>query len=126
MKTIIVAAGLCTPARVHVRKALDPYGVQYRIVANYWLAADGGRTRRVDEFVADLCEVRVSDRAARWAEYLILRSGHTQLLSKPIDPRNEAWAMRWRGQMPGSWVQPGCTTKPYRQSRRPWWQRLFR
>lgn len=105
---IVVAAGLCTPARVHVQRALEPYGVRYQ--ANSYLETlDGQLADKAANAAVDICELIVSDQAARWAEYLLLRTGKLRLVSPPIDARNKNWALRHRGNMPQPWVQPGCT-----------------
>lgn len=127
MKTqrIIVAAGLCTPARNHVRTALEPYGVQFK-ATSYWETLDGKLATKADDAAIDICEVIVPDAQARWAEYLLLRSGKLQLASRPIDPRNAQWALRHRGNMPRPWVQAGCTWPSAKKKRsQPWWRRLF-
>lgn len=122
---IVVAAGLCTPARVHVRTALEPYGVQHRIVS-YLETLDGKLADKAADAAVDICEVFVPARQARWAEYLLLRSGKLQLASRPIDPHNAQWALRHRGNMPRPWVQAGCTWPPAKKKRgQPWWRRLF-
>lgn len=125
MKTIIVAAGLCTPARRHVRTALQPYGVAYQ-ADDWWANADGETTTRMEDAAIDMCRVLVNSRQARWAEYLLLRTGKLRLLSPPLDARNARWALKWQGTMPKPWITTGCTWPPTEPKRRPWWQRLFR
>ena len=105
---IVVAAGLCTPARVLVDRALAPYGVRYEATTSWMETGDGQITTQTDQAAIDLCAVLVSNQAARWAEYLLLRTGKLRLVSRPIDARNERWALRHRGNMPQPWVQPGC------------------
>lgn len=128
MKTIVVASGLCAPARSHVQKALRPYSVQFRCTS--WAEHEDG-TRGPDDGMGlyNVARVRVNDGAARWAEYLLLRTGHFQLLSKPIDQRNERWAVRWNGRMPQPWVEAGCKARRPEQSnqrkRRGWFNQLF-
>jgi hypothetical protein len=68
----------------------------------------------------------VNDDAARWAEYLLLRSNHFHLLSRPIDARNERWAIKWSGRMPQPWVEAGCKMKRQEQPKRAWWNRFIR
>lgn len=103
MKTITVAKGLCSPARDAITRTLRPYGVKIRNISEYKDPALDGYMHCAD--------VTVNDAAAAWTEYLLLRSGRFQLLSKPIDPRNEAWALKWDKKMPQQWVENGCDPK---------------
>ena len=134
-KKIIVAKGLCSPARDAVTATLRPYGV--RFVLHTYSERAGGIIDEDNKPGADwnVAEVTVSDQAAAWTEYLLCRSGIFWLRSKPIEPRNLRWAQRWEGKMPQPWIEPGCKHKqpsrlqpPARRqpTRRPWWQRLFR
>ena len=97
---IVVAAAMCTPTRTHVKNALQPYGVKFRIAGEYTAGA-----------YLMVAEVDVNDQAAKWAEYLMLRSGKMQLISKPLDRRNLQWALQWGGAMPRPWVEAGCNVK---------------
>lgn len=108
MQKIIVAAGVCTPARNHVKTALDPYGVKYSIGADIMIGADGNIALAMTDAYHAEVDVYVSDRAAAWAEYLLLRSGKLQLVSRPLDARNRGWAEKWAGRMPSPWVESGC------------------
>ena len=93
-KTIVLGWGACTPMRPdHVLTQLRPYGVN---VEN--LTVDG-------QLTGSEAHVTVSDAAAKWAEYLLLRSGKFGLYSPPLDKRNIKWAARWQ-MMP---AQRGCS-----------------
>lgn len=133
-KKIIVAKGLCSPARDAVTATLRPYGVRFLLHTYSERAGiiDDDNKPGADWNVA---EIVVSDRAAAWTEYLLCRSGIFWLRSKPIEPRNRRWAQRWEGKMPQPWIEPGCKHKqPPRQQqparRQPkrlsWWRRIFR
>lgn len=76
----------------HVLTQLEPYGVR---VEN--LVVDGHTT-------GSKAQITVSDAAAEWAEYLVLRSGRFGLLSGPLNPKNVKWAAKWHT-MP---AQKGC------------------
>lgn len=117
---------MCTPTRVHVKTALAPYGVAFRIDGEYLGDYRGAWVRDSAGAYLMVAGVLVSDRAAKWAEYLMLRSGKLQLVSRPLDRRNLKWALKWNGAMPRPWVEAGCTWSPATAKRRPWWQRLFR
>lgn len=103
MKTITVAKGLCSPARSAITRTLRPYGVKIHHINEY---NDGEMAAYMNA-----ADVTVNDAAAAWTEYLLLRSGRFQLLSKPIDPRNEAWALKWDKKMPQPWIENGCDPK---------------
>lgn len=119
MKKIVVAQGACAPIRNTITGTLRPYGVQHRVIA--WQDHEALAW-------AQVASVHVSDRAAKWAEYLLLRSGRYRLVSKPLDPRNERWAVQWNGRMPQPWVEAGCKVQrkeqPDQPKRRAWWQRF--
>ena len=84
-KTIVIGWGACTPMRPkHVLSALKPYGVKVEK-----LIVDGQTT-------GSEAQITVSDAAAEWAEYLILRSGKFGLLSPPLNPKNIKWAAKWQ------------------------------
>lgn len=84
-QTITIAWGVCAPMRPqHVRPLLEPYGV---------------RVEHLDMFADETgsgARVTVSDAAAKWVEYLLLRSGKFALMSPPLEPRNAQWAARWQ------------------------------
>lgn len=108
MKRIRLIAGMCAPIRDRVALTLAPYGVVYAVEGATWLDTNGLPTDDLRLARADSCAVTVRDQAAAWAEYLLLRSGRFRLLSTPLDPRNERWAVQWRGTMPRPWVESGC------------------
>lgn len=84
-QTITIAWGVCAPMRPnHVRPLLEPYGV---------------RVEKLDMFADETgsgAHVTVSDAAAKWVEYLLLRSGKFALMSTPLEPRNAQWAAKWQ------------------------------
>jgi hypothetical protein len=113
-----------------VLTALKPYGQKPRAISAYSLFPDGshgkdgtylggtdkdGNKIYATRFVAD---VTVSRDSAKWVEYLLCRAGW-ELMSKPLDSRNQQWAAKWGGQMPRPWVGDGCKvpTKEARQGR---------
>lgn len=108
---IVVAAAMCTPTRTHVKTALQPYGVKFRIGGEYLGDYAGQWVKDGDGAYLMVAEVEVNDQAAKWAEYLMLRSGKLQLVSKPLDRRNLKWALQWGGAMPRPWVEAGCDVK---------------
>ncbi len=127
-KTISVAKGLCSPARGAITGTLKPYGVKVLRISEY-------KDPTLDGYM-HCADVTVNDKAAAWAEYLLLRSGRFQLLSKPINPDNEKWALKWNKKMPRPWIEKGCDAKPPEPKRpkqkgqteqkgRRWWERLF-
>lgn len=115
---IVVAAALCTPTRTHIRAALDDYGVRYKIGAEYWGDLVGQPLRGASEMYLQVAEVLVSEAAAKWTEYLLLRTNKLRLISKPLDKRNLQWALKWGGAMPKPWVEPGCNPGAHRPARR--------
>ena len=126
MAKIIVAQGMCAPIRPQVLTALQLYGFKGLHVESYAQAEDGRRAKDGalvignDRPQCNVAEITVSDAAARWCEYVLLRSHKFQLMSKPLDPRNELWAAKW-ATLPRAWTQAGCSVKqaqtPQRQRR---------
>lgn len=112
MRKIVVAKGLCSPARAAVISTLAPYGVRFSI-HSYSEGPNGiNAEENVPTAYWNVAEVTVSDQAAAWAEYLLCRSQQFTLCSKPIDPRNLKWAVKWDGAMPAQWVDAGCKVSP--------------
>ncbi len=110
--TISVAKGLCSPARQAITGTLKPYGVVVHNVREY-------RDDTLSQYM-NCAEVTVNSQAAGWVEYLLLRSGRFQLLSKPVNPGNEKWALKWDRKMPKPWIEKGCDhPKGKRQSKGP-------
>lgn len=130
-KTITVAKPYCSPARDIVMTALSPYGVKvygYTEVVkmispryalkNLQVKADviESVTRFLDPLpTATVADVVVSEEAAVWAEYLLLRTGKLYRIGAYQDPRNGAWAARHGGRMPPAWekgqpwIEKSCT-----------------
>jgi hypothetical protein len=101
MKTVTVAAPLCSPARhwiTKVREQFKPYhpshlGVQAREVAKKCIEID----------------VTFTDEYAAWGEYILLRYGY-QPVSQLINQKNRLWAQKYLdlAAAGASWVAPGC------------------
>lgn len=116
MAHITVAKAACTPARDLVKTALQPYGVKIKALRGYSLYPDGSKGNDTQWIANDagqfparnVAEVTVNDQAAAWAEYLLLRTGRLELLSRPYDQRNERWAAKWAGAMPKPWREKNC------------------
>ena len=117
MARIIVSQGMCAPIRPQVLTALKPYGFKGLHVESYAQSEDGRRAKDGalvignDRPQCNVAEITVSDAAARWCEYVLLRSHQFQLMSKPLDPRNELWAAKWTT-LPRAWQQTGCSAQP--------------
>lgn len=130
MTKIIVSQGMCSPIRGQVLTLFDPYGFKRLRVESYALTESGRRGQDGVGYVdnepvqCNVAEIHVSPQAARWAEYLICRSGKFLLMSQPIDPRNEVWAAKWK-HLPPAWRQSGCkapAAKPApKKKRRSFW-----
>jgi len=113
-RTITVAKAYCTPARNIITGALQPYGVRiygYREYARFtspraWLRAQGitGDEPQAQQLpMATFADVTVSERAAAWAEYLLLRTGKLYVPGQYVNRRNQTWAERHGGKMPPQW-----------------------
>lgn len=111
---IWLAKGYCIPARGQVLTALNPFGVDV-VDQGECLMPNPETPLYIDAWV------RVRDAQAEWAEYLLMRSGHFQITSPPLNRRNEEWARKHNGSMPTPWadkepwVEAGCSggaTKP--------------
>lgn len=112
MPTILVATPMCTPIRGMVLTALEPYGLACLHVKAYaeseaGTGRDGAGVVKGKPVLRNVAEVTVKEGAAKWAEYLLLRTGKFALVSKPLDPRNERWAAKWGGKMPVPWQPTG-------------------
>jgi hypothetical protein len=106
MKTTVVAAPLCSPARDWLTKVEQQLGA-------YGAARAGLRVavREVDRQYMRI-EVSVSDDYAAWCEYLLLRLGY-QRIGALLNPKNQVWAQRYLDLAAAGacWQQPGCKTK---------------
>lgn len=118
MAEIVLAAPYCTPQRNTITKLMAQYGVtSARITDAYTLAADGrsggenAHSINGEMPVRQVFHVRVVPEAAEWAEYIVLRTGKYELLSKPLEARNERWAAKWGGAMPQPWLSGDCASK---------------
>jgi len=116
MAKIIVSQGMCSPIRPQVMTALKPYGFNPLHVEAYAQSDDGQRAKDGavlignDRPLCNVAEITVSDAAARWCEYVLLRSHKFQLMTPPLDPRNETWAAKWNT-LPRAWTQAACSTQ---------------
>lgn len=130
-RTITVAKPYCSPARHLVTGALQPYGVRIYDLHEYTKrvgiraalqqygldpkAFDQGE-RKFDTLpLAQVCEVKVAEKAAAWAEYLLLRTQQLWIVGKHINQRNAEWAAKHQGVMPPAWadgkpmIETGCS-----------------
>lgn len=119
LRTITVAKPYCTPARDIITGALQPYGVKiyrYNEVIKTVSPIAAIRSLRVSNSAleelsramdplprAQVAEVTVSEAAAAWAEYLLLRTGKLYVPGRYVNKRNADWAARHGGQMPPQW-----------------------
>ena len=55
--------------------------------------------------IATIAEIRVSEKAAAWAEYLLLRTGALYVPGRYVNRRNAEWAKRHGGVMPPAWSE---------------------
>jgi hypothetical protein len=112
--TITVAKAYCTPARGIVYTALQPYGVKiygYREYQRFtspraWLRAQGINSAEPNAQqlpLATFADVTVSNQAAAWAEYLLLRTGKFYVPGEYVNAKNAQWATQHGGQMPPQW-----------------------
>lgn len=116
-RTLRVAKPFCSPARHIVTGALQPYGVK---ILDYQekvrTAGVRGMLKQMylddDSFdgdikvplpMAQVAKVEVSEKAAAWAEYLLLRTGKLYVVGDYVNKRNEAWARQHGGTMPAAW-----------------------
>ena len=116
-RTLTVAKPYCSPARHIVTGALEPYGVKlYSCKETIKTAGVRGMMRQMnlsDESfdgdtkvplpMAQVVKVEVSEKAAAWAEYLLLRTGKLYVVGDYVNPRNERWAKQHGGTMPTAW-----------------------
>lgn len=116
-RTLTVAKPFCSPARHIVTGALEPYGVKiYDCKETIKTAGVRGMARQLglseDAFdasvkvplpMAQVVKVEVSEKAAAWAEYLLLRTGKLYVVGDYVNPRNERWARQHGGTMPTAW-----------------------
>lgn len=119
LRTITVAKPYCSPARQIITGALQPYGVKmYRyneavkmvgpreaIRGLLVSSGDLGETLSAMDPLpsAQVAEVTVSEKAAAWAEYLMLRTGKIYVVGRYVNKRNAEWASCHGGQMPPRW-----------------------
>ena len=115
--TIVVAKPYCTPARNAITGIFQQYGVnvikynEYTKETNLKQYAKqqkldmslGNNDTKKSLPMAQVAEVTVSRKQARWGEYLLIRSGQFYRVGAYFDKRNEAWARKHNGTMPPQW-----------------------
>ena len=121
-RTITVAKPYCSPARNIITGALQPYGVKIygyaertektelqgflrrmKVEAKTWENLKFGPAAPMFLPMAIVAEVTVSEQAAAWAEYLLLRTGKLYVPGRYVNKRNAEWANRHGGRMPPAW-----------------------
>lgn len=121
-QTLTVAKPFCSPARDTVMTALEPYGVKVygysemvhpialrsflrrmKIELRTWENLRYGPAAPAFLPSAIVVKVTVSEKAAAWAEYLMLRTGKLYVQGTYVNKRNEQWASQHGGQMPPRW-----------------------
>lgn len=132
-RTITVAKAYCTPARNIITGALQPYGVKIYGYKEYqrftspraWLRQQGindAEPQAQPLPMATFADVTVSEQAAAWAEYLLLRTGKLYVPGRYVDRRNERWAARHGGRMPPAWDRGEPLIEASCQAGRDAWQ----
>lgn len=116
-RTITVAKPYCSPARPIITGTFQQYGVKlygyneytHRVNVLQWLRQQGLQADGVSEAMertaptATIAEVTVSEQAAAWAEYLLLRTGKLYVPGQYVNQRNADWAAKHAGRMPPAW-----------------------
>ena len=115
--TLTFAKPYCSPARHIVTGALEPYGVKVYgfseaarmtnpltvLKMTSQIASGSGLVIPHALPVAQVATVTVSEAAAAWAEYLLLRTAKLYRVGPYINKRNQQWAAQHGGQMPPAW-----------------------
>lgn len=116
-RTITVAKPYCSPARGIIEPVLAKYGVKMygyqeapRMTNPLTVLALTSRIPGTSGYkipnalpVAQVATVTVSEAAAAWAEYLLLRTGKLYRVGPYVNKRNQQWAAQHGGQMPPAW-----------------------
>jgi hypothetical protein len=121
-RVITVAKPFCSPARILITSALQPYGIKVhdirermitlslhdflrrmKVEARTWENLKFGPAAPLFLPMAWHAKVIVNEAAAAWTEYVLLRTGKLYVPGKYVDPRNEQWAARHGGKMPPAW-----------------------
>ncbi len=140
LRTLTIAKPYCSPARDLITATFQQYGVklydykeQVRYASKFqlsWAGAIPRGTELPDRLpIAQVATVTISEKAAAWAEYLLLRTGKLYCPDGYINERNKAWAARHGGKMPPAWaegkpwIERGCSEGmkawgPLRKARR--------
>ena len=107
----------CSPARGIIEPVLAKYGVKmygYQeaprlsnpltvLKMTSQIASGSGLVIPHALPVAQVATVTVSEAAAAWAEYLLLRTAKLYRVGPYINKRNQQWAAQHGGQMPPAW-----------------------
>ncbi len=139
MKTIVVAAGLCSAIRPKLLTALPPKRHPSVTITAWGLGhwhlpcPDNQEFPDADIWVKKhVAQIDVDGDItyAKLVEYIVCRLIEVEnkkqvagnggawmyLMSKPLEPRNLVWAAKWDSLPdPGEWVQSGCKHKPPQQ-----------
>lgn len=127
-RTIVMAKPYCSPARDIVTGTFERYGVrlhgyreEVKSIGFRALMRSFGVKNFDEAFanttlpLAQIAHITVSEAAAAWAEYLLLRTGKLYVPGQYVDKRNAAWANKHGGKMPTAWMsgtrpwlEPGC------------------
>ena len=134
-RTITVAKPFCTPARGIVMTALNGYGVKVLGYAETAHLVSPRTALNVNKLPSDemptalptaqVARVKVSEKQAAWAEYLLLRTGKLQVVGRYVNRRNQEWAAKHGGRMPVAWqdgkpwIEQSCSEgkQAWRQAR---------
>jgi hypothetical protein len=124
-RTLTVAKPFCAPARDLITATFKQYGVKVygydeqvkmlsprQAMKNLSVPGDS-EIRNFDPLpVAQVAKVTVSESAAAWAEYLLLRTGKLYVPGQYVNKRNADWAARHGGKMPPAgqpWIERSCS-----------------
>lgn len=121
-RVITVAKPFCAPARDIITGAFQPYGIKmhgYREEVQKVSLQGFARRMKLEmrtfenlKFgpaaviflpMAVVAHVTVSEKAAAWAEYVLLRTGKLYVPGEYVNARNEEWASKHGGKMPPAW-----------------------
>ena len=127
--TLTFAKPYCSPARGIIEPVLAKYGVKVfryqeaprmtnplTVLALTSKIASGSGYRIPNALpIAQVVTVTVSEAAAAWAEYLLMRTGKLYRTGGYINRRNQQWAAQHGGEMPPAWdegkpwIEKSCT-----------------
>lgn len=107
----------CSPARGIIEPVLAKYGVKVYgyseaprmtnpltvLKMTSRIPGDSGARLPSTLPIAQVATVTVSEAAASWAEYLLMRTAKLYRVGPYINKRNQQWAAQHGGQMPPAW-----------------------